>query len=292
MSVPEAIGPTSHSFVSQRLRLNYLDWGNAQAPTLILVHGGRDHARSWDQIAQALRDQWHIICPDLRGHGDSAWSPDGAYTMPYFICDLAQLIHQQGEAPVTIVAHSLGGAISLRYAGLYPERVRKLVAIEGLGIPPSATGQDRDKPFNTVWREWIETRRGLAARQARRYASIEDALTRMQEENRHLSEKQARHLTIHGIARNEDGSFSWKFDNYMRAGPPVDITSAELHALWGSITCPTLLCYGNDSWAINPLEGGLAAHFRDAIVETFDNAGHWLHHDQANAFIATLRAFL
>ena len=112
MSTLQPLGPTSHSFVSQRLRLNYLDWGNAQAPTLILIHGGRDHARSWDQVAHALRDDWHIICPDLRGHGDRAWSPDGAYTMPYFICDLAQLIHQQGEAPVTIVAHSLGGAIS------------------------------------------------------------------------------------------------------------------------------------------------------------------------------------
>ncbi|CAM8672545.1 MULTISPECIES: alpha/beta fold hydrolase [Sphingobium] len=292
MSTPAPLGPTSHSFVSQRLRLNYLDWGNAAAPTLILVHGGRDHARSWDQVAQALRDDWHIICPDLRGHGDSAWSPDGAYTMPYFICDLAQLIHQQGDAPVTIVAHSLGGAISLRYAGLYPERVRKLVAIEGLGLPSVATGMGVDKSFSALWRDWIEERRGLAARQPRRYASIEEALARMQGENSHLSEAQARHLTIHGVARNEDGSFSWKFDNYVRSGPPVDISPAELHALWGAITCPTLLCYGNDSWAENPSEAGLDVHFRDASVQTFDHAGHWLHHDQFDQFIATLRAFL
>jgi hypothetical protein len=111
MNITDDIGPTSYSFVSQRLRLNYLDWGNSGAPTLILVHGGRDHARSWDRIARALRNDWHIIAPDLRGHGDSAWSPDGAYTMPYYICDLAQLIHQQGTEPVSIVAHSLGGAI-------------------------------------------------------------------------------------------------------------------------------------------------------------------------------------
>jgi len=292
MSTLQPLGPTSHSFVSQRLRLNYLDWGNAQAPTLILIHGGRDHARSWDQVAHALRVDWHIICPDLRGHGDSAWSPDGAYTMPYFICDLAQLIHQQGEAPVTIVAHSLGGAISLRYTGLYPEHVRKLVAIEGLGLPSAATGMGVERPFNTLWRDWIEERRSLAARQPRRYASIEQALARMLAENSHLTEAQARHLTVHGVARNEDGSFSWKFDNYVRSGPPFDISPAELHALWGNISCPTLLCYGNDSWAENPLENGLSAHFRDASVQTFDNAGHWLHHDQFDQFIATLRAFL
>ena len=117
---PHTAGPTSHSLVSQRLRLNYLDWGNADAPTLVLQHGGRDHARSWDWVAQSLRRSWHVIAPDLRGHGDSAWSPDGAYMMPYYVHDLAQLIHQQDNKPVTIVAHSLGGAVSLRYAGLYP----------------------------------------------------------------------------------------------------------------------------------------------------------------------------
>lgn len=164
MGMDDDFGPTSHSFVSQRLRLNYLDWGNASAPTLILVHGGRDHARSWDWIARALRRDWHIICPDLRGHGDSAWSPDGAYTMPYYICDLAQLIHQQDAAPVTIVAHSLGGAISLRYAGLYPERVRKLVAIEGLGLSPAAIDQREATGFADRWRGWIEERRGVSAR--------------------------------------------------------------------------------------------------------------------------------
>lgn len=285
-------GPTSYSFVSQRLRLNYLDWGNAGAPTLILVHGGRDHARSWDWIARALRHDWHIICPDLRGHGDSAWSPDGAYTMPYFICDLAQLIHQQGDAAVTIVAHSLGGAISLRYAGLYPERVRKLVAIEGLGLSPAAIEQREAKAFADRWRGWIEQRRDISGRSPRRYASIEDALARMRSENAHLSEEQARHLTIHGVNRNEDGTFSWKFDNYVRSSPPFDVTDGELHALWGRIECPTLLAYGNDSWASNPLKDGRAAHFRTARVISYDQAGHWLHHDQFDRFVADLRAFL
>src|SRR5258706_15243912 len=63
--------PTSHTYISQRLRLHYLDWGNPDAPPLVLVHGGRDHARSWDWVVERLRDRWHIIAPDLRGHGDS-----------------------------------------------------------------------------------------------------------------------------------------------------------------------------------------------------------------------------
>ena len=127
-------GPTSRIFFSQRLRLHYVDWGNADAPPLLLVHGGRDHCRNWDWLAEQLGREWHIIAPDLRGHGDSQWSQDGNYMMAGYVYDLAQLIHQQGLAPATIVAHSLGGHIGIRYTGVYPETVRKLVAIEGYGL--------------------------------------------------------------------------------------------------------------------------------------------------------------
>src|SRR5882672_3889692 len=60
-------GPTSHTYFSQRLRLHYVDWGNAGKPPLLLIHGGRDHCRNWDWTAEALREDWHIIAPDLRG---------------------------------------------------------------------------------------------------------------------------------------------------------------------------------------------------------------------------------
>jgi len=120
-------GPTSRTFFSQRLRLHYVDWGNEGAPPLLLVHGGQDHCRNWDWVAEDLRHDYHVICPDLRGQGDSAWPAAGSNTMAGYVADLAQLIHQQKLAPVTIIAHSLGGNISLRYTGIYPENVNKLV---------------------------------------------------------------------------------------------------------------------------------------------------------------------
>ena len=292
MDTPTLLGPTSHAFVSQRLRLHYVAWGNPGAPPLLLLHGGRDHSRSWDWTAQALRDDWRIIAPDLRGHGDSAWSPDGNYTSAAYVYDLAQLIHQEQLAPVTIVAHSLGGNIALRYAGLYPETVRKLVAIEGLGPSPKRAEERRTIPQSKRWRDWIEERRGLSGRLPRRYTSLDEALTRMKAENSHLSDEQARHLTVHGASRNEDGTWSWKYDNYMRSSPPAEAPEDELHALWTAITCPTLLVYGRESWASNPQEDGRDAHFRNARVATFDGAGHWVHHDRFEAFIAELRAFL
>jgi len=285
-------GPTSHSFVSQRLKLRYVDWGNPGAPPLILLHGGRDHSRSWDWTAEALRTKWHVIAPDLRGHGDSEWSPDGDYGTLANLYDLAQLIHQQGLAPVTIVAHSFGGNIALRYAGTYPENVRKLVAIEGLGPSPRMLADRLAKPPGKRLRDWIEAKRASAGRTPRKYASIDEALQRMKEANAYLSDTQARHLTIHGVSQNEDGTYSWKFDPYMRIFPPFDMAQADIEQLWAAISCPTLLMYGEKSWASNPEQDGRARHFRNARVSLFQNAGHWLHHDQFDRFIGELRAFL
>jgi pimeloyl-ACP methyl ester carboxylesterase len=285
-------GPASHSFISQRLKLRYVDWGNPDAPPLILLHGGRDHSRSWDWTAQALRDKWHVIAPDLRGHGDSDWSPDGDYGSLANLYDLAQLIHQLRLAPVTIVAHSYGGNIALRYAGTFPENVRKLVAIEGLGPSPKMLSERLAKPVTTRLRDWIEAKRASAGRVQKKYATLDDAFRRMKEENHHLSDEQARHLTIHGVSQNEDGTYTWKFDPYMRIFPPFDLPQADIDHIWQSITCPTLLLYGKDSWASNPVTDGRAKHFRNVRVETYENAAHWLHHDQYDRFMAELKAFL
>ena len=286
------IGPTSHRFVSQRLKLHYVDWGNEGAPLLILLHGGRDHCRSWDWVAQELKNDWHVVAPDLRGHGDSDWSPDGHYSSLALAYDFAQFVHHLRETPVTIVAHSLGGNVALRYTGLYPENVKKLVAMEGLGASPKMLAE-RAKTSNAEHtRNWIENKRAASARAPKRYATLEEAFERMRSANEFLTEEQARHLTIHGASRNEDGTWSWKFDNYVNIWPPSDMPQADQRALWAAITCPTLLVYGAKSWASNPAEDGRAAHFQNARVELVEDAGHWIHHDQFDRFMTLIKAFI
>jgi pimeloyl-ACP methyl ester carboxylesterase len=285
-------GPVTNSFISQRLRLNYVDWGNAGAPPLLLVHGGRDHARSWDWVAEELRQDWHIIAPDLRGHGDSSWSPDGNYEMSAFVYDVAQLIHQLNLAPVSIIAHSMGGNIATRYAGLYPENVKKLVNIEGLGLSPKMQAERDALGIQKRFRQWIEDKRNAAGRTPKRYPSIEAAYERMKTENAYLTDEQARHLTVHGISRNEDGTWSWKFDNYLNIWAMFDMPREDLLALWHEISCPMLLLYGEKSWASNPEKDGRIEHFPTARVIEYENAGHWLHHDQFDRFMADVKAFL
>ncbi len=286
-------GPTSNSFISQRLRLHYVDWGNPGAPPLILQHGGRDHCRSWDWVAEELAKDWHVIAPDLRGHGDSAWAPDGNYEMNAFVYDFAQLVHTLGYDEVTIVAHSLGGNVASRYTGLYPEKVRRFVNIEGLGPSPKTRAEREAAGYANRFREWIDKRRAAAGRIPRRYPSIEAAYARMKEENSFLTDEQARHLTIHGASRNEDGTWSWKFDPYLNVWPFEDVPEFRTEELWAAITCPMLLLYGANSWASNPeKDGRLEVFNNDPKVIEFENAGHWLHHDQFDRFMAEIRAFL
>ena len=285
-------GPTSHVYFSQRLRLHYVDWGNEEAPPMLLVHGGRDHCRNWDWVAEDLSRDYHIIAPDLRGHGDSQWMIGGDYNQIDYIYDIAQLLRQTKMTPVTIIGHSLGGSVSLAYSGVYPETVTQLVSIEGMGPPPSITGGREKWDTHTRLQDWVNNLRQLAGRLPRRYPTLEEAFHRMQTENPHLSEAQARHLTIHGSNQNEDGTYSWKFDNYVRTFPPIGLSPKQTQALYARIACPALLVYGAESWASNPAADGRADAFADARVERIDNAGHWAHHDRLDTFLSIVRDFL
>ena len=285
-------GPTSHIYYSQRLRLHYADWGNEAAPPLLLIHGGRDHCRNWDWVAQEFRDSYHVVAPDLRGHGDSQWVIGSNYAMIDYVYDIAQLVHQQRLFPVTIIGHSLGGSISLQYTGIYPEHVRKLVAIEGLGPPPPLIQARAKSPAHERMREWIEQVRGLAGRQPRRYPSLDEAAGRMREANSFLSEDQAWHLTHHGTSQNEDGTYSWKFDNYVRAFSPYTFSRQDADELWSRVGCPTLLVRGTESWAGDPSQDGRAAKFQNAQPVNVDGAGHWVHHDRLDEFMRVVREFL
>lgn len=284
------IEPIRRSFVSQRLSLNAVEWPNPGKPVLVLVHGALDHARSWDWTVQALADDWHIVAPDLRGHGDSDWAGD--YSMHGFVADLVALIDEIGEAQVTLVGHSLGGNIAIRYSALFPDSVRKLVAIEGLGPSPAMLAEREADGFENRLRKWIADAQRAATSTTWSYPSVEDATERMIAANKHLSTEQAHHLTRHGVRADAGGNVSWKFDPLMRVWTPVDLTPGQIEALWAQIRCPTLLCYGAESWASNPADDGRAAHFGDARVRLFDKAGHWLHLDNFDAFITELRGFL
>ena len=281
--------PTSHSFYSQRLRLHYLDWGNASAPNMLLVHGVQDHCHTWDWYARAFFDDYHIIAPDMRGHGDSEWARGSSYHQIDYVYDLAQLIRQAQLTPTVLVAHSMGGTLAALYAGVYPETVTALVIIEGVGMWP---GRFLGAPAHERVGQWIDNNRHLAGRQPRRYPALEEAYGRMHRANAHLTQAQARHLTIHGSHQNEDGSYSWKYDNYTHAYAAYGIPEEEVVALWERITCPVLIINASDGFPHRIGQNGTVRHFDDVRLVDIPGSGHWAHHDQLDEVVRLSRELL
>ncbi|MCB1476476.1 MAG: alpha/beta hydrolase [Rhodobiaceae bacterium] len=280
------------TFRSQRLTLSYAEWGDPEAPLLFLVHGGRDQKRSWDWIAPRLAKRYRVIAHDLRGHGWSDRVSDGAYTVMDNVLDFAALMDElEADKPV-IIGHSLGGNITIRYCGLFPDRVERLVAIEGLGRSPTQIAERERRPLEARLQEWVGQRRRATHRAARVMKDVAEAMERMRAAHPQLSEEHLAHLTGTGVRHNPDGTVSWLYDPAFVPMPPFDLTDAEIHRIWGCITCPVWHVYGEKSWATDPREDGRAAHFRNAQVTMVEDAGHWLHHDRLEVFMGGLENFL
>jgi len=284
-----SLEPASHYFYSDRLKLQFWDWGTDGKPVLILVHGTRDHARSWDWIARALRDNYHVYALDLRGHGNSAWAPGALYSVPEHILDLTVFADIIGEYPVRLIGHSLGAMVSLYFSGTYPDKVAKLVAIEGVGVGPLGSPP---KPAAERMRNWIRKTRDLEEHPARTYANLAAAVARMKEANPFLTDEVAQHLTLHGTNWSADGSLVWKFDNYTRVIHPFGLGLEEAVQILGQITCPALLFWGRQSFARDPDGDPQAAAIRNKTIVKVDQAGHWLHHDQLELFLRETKLFL
>jgi pimeloyl-ACP methyl ester carboxylesterase len=220
---------------------------------------------------------FHIIAPDLRGHGDSD-----------YLYDLAGLIRHVQLKQVLLVGHSMGGMIGLMYAGAYPDRVSRLAVLDGVTVLPGR----RWSPIHERINKWVAQLDDIAGRQIWRYQTIEAAAERMLAHNKRLTASQALYLAEHGLRRNSDGSFSWKFDAYQRARAPYRLSPEEHIELWSSITCPTLLLHGDESPLPNPAKAGVLGHFNKARFISIAEAGHWLHHDRLAEVLTELRPFL
>lgn len=133
--------PQSRTLAVNNLKLHHLDWGNEAAPPLVCVHGFRGTAHSFDGFARRFRDRFHVLSLDVRGRGDSAWSPEGHYRYEDYVSDLEGVVAGLGLDRFTLVGTSMGGIIAMTYAGRHPQRLQRLV-INDIG-PEEESGSAR-----------------------------------------------------------------------------------------------------------------------------------------------------
>lgn len=272
-------------------RRHVLEWGQRGAPVLFLQHGLIDHAHNWDWIAERFASAFHIFAPDLRGHGDSDWSRDGAYTLSDYVFDMARIVDALKVSDIRLVGHSLGGQIALRYAATFPETIASLVVIEGIELPIVRDQIANPTPCPQRLRKWAMDKSAPRARAQRFYATEEDARARMAAHNPTIDPDTISHLARHGLVVDADNGLRWKYDNACRTRAPEDAGGHDLDEILASISCPTLLMYGEESWVPLPPNDRLAL-LRDHEIVTFPGSSHWLHHQSRDAFIDRLSQFL
>jgi pimeloyl-ACP methyl ester carboxylesterase len=178
--------------------------------------------------------------------------------------------------------------VSLTYAGAFPEKVSKLVVLDGVTNFPAR----RLKPADVRIAEWTSDLDKFAQRKIHRYPSLVDGAERIRARNPRLSREQAMHLATYGMKRNDDGSFSWKYDPYLRARAPYRLSLEDNMGLWSRIACPTLLVSAGESFLPDPENAGVMSQFRHAELARIAGAGHWLQHDRPDEVARLIRKFL
>ena len=272
-------------------RLHVVTRGDPTAPAIVLVHGMRDHARSWDWIGAAMADRFHVVAPDLRGHGDSDRAGSCGYGMAAFVLDLACIVDKLNLARFSLVGHSLGGAIALRFASAFPERISALCAIEAIELPIVRDQQVEPKVFPQRLRRWIDEERASSMRLPKCYETIADAEQRMAQAHPNFDGNTVKHLAAHGLIAIPGGGWQWKHDNAARLRAPEDAEGRDLDEMLATIACPTLLAYGDASWIAPPSQKRLDL-IKNHHLALFPGVSHWLHHEARSDFLRNLTNFL
>ena len=260
------------------MQFHYLDWGNQGKPEMLLLHGGAQSAHSWDFFALTMRDHYHVIAPDQRGHGDSDWSQAGDYATHFHVGDMHGLTDAIGLAKFTLVGLSMGGRNSYGLASAHPDKVRAMIVVD--------VGPETEEKGRKRIQEFLED--------SYEFDSFDWLVERVQKYNPWREEKQIRGSLINNLKRMEDGRWTWKHDRRrgVRRDRGVELTDNAWEDI-ANVKCPTLLVRGAES-DIFSLETAnkMLGIIPDAHLVEVPDAGHLVQGDNPVGFERVARDFL
>ena len=237
--------PRSKTLGINGLQVRYLEWGNASAPPVVCVHGYTSSAETFNALARHFQDRFRLIVPDVRGHGESAWSRDGAYQYADQASDLGALVDALRLDRFVLIGTSMGGIIAMTYAGAHAERLTGLVLND---IGPDV--EDGSKRITNMVGSRPET-----------FATLDDAIAWRRQASPVTASRSAedqRELALGVLRRDAAGAWAWKMD-------PAYIQQRVTHGaprrpdLWpvlSKVPCPTLVVWGTASDVLSEAQAG------------------------------------
>ena len=285
------------------LRYHATVWGDdslvtAQRPVLVMMHGWMDIGTSFQFVVDALANDRMVVAADWRGFGRSAMPPVDCYWFPDYLGDLDALLRApelglSADSQVDLLGHSMGGNVVMSYGGVRPEKVRRLINLEGFGLPD---GKSETAPQRMA--KWLDEL--LQPTYLRSYADLSSVATRLQQNNPRLAAEHAHWLAPHWAESRDDGRWHVRGDPAHRRINPVLFRREEAMATWAQISAPLLWVEGaltqlerqwEGRYSRSDFEQRLACvkQVRRALV---DGAGHMLHFDQPQALARVIDDFL
>lgn len=279
-----------HVALGTGLSYHLLEWGDPDSElTVVLIHGFLDLAWGWQETCRhGLADRFHVVAPDMRGHGDSdRIGAGGYYHFADYIADLASLVEQLPDNKLAIVGHSMGGSIASYFAGAFPDRVHKLALLEGMGPPELPI----DAPARVA--NWVAGWRKARARSPKIYPDVEAAAARLKKHDTRLDDALALELAERGT-RAKDGGREFKHDPLHLTMGPYAFRLAHAEAFWSAIACPVLAVDAAESEMTLPADERERRYSKIANLqrEVIADAGHMLQRHRPAELAALLLEFL
>lgn len=287
LAIDEFVEPDRHHLVVDGHRLHYLDWGNKGRPIVVLLHGHGLTAHTWDLVCLALRPIAHCIAVDLRGHGDSEWSPGGDYRIPAYVKDIAGLLSHLAHEPAIVIGQSLGGIIAMRCAIEAPDAVRGLVVVD---IAPDSENRFR-AGFSGQAKGTAKRLADLMAAPAE-LESVEAFVQQSLAFNPKRNPETLRSSITHNLRQLPNGKWSWKYDRRHYGKRPDDAATLNPWTELDQVKCRTLVVRGGRS---DILTAAGAQEFVDLLPNAgwvvVPNAGHSVQGDNPAGLVDVLKPY-
>lgn len=263
------------------LRFYYRDWTSAKpnAPTLLLLHGYTGHARSWDSFAAAMSSRYRVLALDQRGHGETQWAPATAYDTSEMVADVDAFVKALALSNFALLGLSMGGLVSIGYAGKRPAELSKLVIVD---IAPEIDVEGLKRIQAGVVRSDV-------------FDSVEEAYARARVDNPIPPDDQLRHRVEYSMMRRDDGKFTYRYDRALRdpGNPRKGIPPEEGWRLAANINVPTLLVRGEVSDILSkPVAARMAKAIPNCRLVEVAGSGHPVPLDKPDAFLDAVATFL